>query len=83
MSPASTAAMNSLTNVSQLRNTIRASGSRSSTRWQMAWSRCVLPSPTPPWMNSGLYALPGWSATAELAACASRLQGPVTNWSNA
>ena len=22
--------------------------------WQIAWSRCVFPMPTPPWMNSGL-----------------------------
>src|SRR5690606_25721767 len=33
-------------------------------------------------MNSGLYALAGDSATAMAAACANRLEGPITNVSN-
>ncbi len=33
-------------------------------------------------MNSGLYALAGDSATATLAACANRLDEPMTNVSN-
>src|SRR5207237_3561769 len=34
---------------------------------------------TPPYRNSGLYALPGESATARQAACAKRLALPTTN----
>jgi len=29
-------------------------GFRARIAWQMAWSRCVFPRPTPPWMKSGL-----------------------------
>ena len=47
----------------------------------MAWIRCVLPSPVPPWMNSGLYARPGASTTASAAACAKVFDGPTTKFS--
>jgi len=42
--------------------------------WQTAWpADAIYRAPTPPWTNNGLYALPGCSATATLAACASAL----------
>src|SRR6202051_4549694 len=41
--------------------------------------RWVLPRPTPPYRKSGLYALPGASATARQAAWAKRLELPTTN----
>src|SRR5690242_8807213 len=44
----------------------------------MAWIRCVLPSPTPPYTNSGLYDV-GWSATCNPAARASWFAFPATN----
>ena len=47
----------------------------------MELSRWVLPTPGGPHRNSGLYAWAGISATASAAACARRLQSPMTNWS--
>ena len=47
----------------------------------MAWRRCVLPRPDSPWMTSGLYDLPGASATATAAAWAKRLDDPMTKFS--
>ena len=44
--------------------------------------RCVLPSPTPPYRNNGLYTSPGDSATAREAAWAKLLFPPTTNVSN-
>ena len=41
--------------------------------------KCVFPSPTPPYRNSGLYTSPGDSATATDAACAKLLLLPTTN----
>jgi hypothetical protein len=49
----------------------------------MANSRWVLPRPTPPYTNRGLYALEGGaSATASAAAWANLFDGPGTNVSN-
>src|SRR5712692_11398936 len=48
----------------------------------MACIKCVLPMPTPPYRNSGLYALDGCSATAREAACANSLDLPTTKVSN-
>src|SRR5207248_9865999 len=42
-------------------------------------TRCVFPSPTPPYRKSGLYALPGAFATAVQAATANWFEGPTTN----
>ena len=48
----------------------------------IAYRRCVLPSPTPPYTNSGLYAFEGGaSATAMAAAWANRLDDPRTKFS--
>src|SRR5689334_14887368 len=44
----------------------------------IAWIRCVLPRPTPPYTNSGLYDV-GWSATCRPAARASWFALPATN----
>src|SRR6478672_9975242 len=49
----------------------------------MAWSRWVLPRPESPYTRSGLYALPGASATATAAAWGKRLDEPITNVSKA
>src|SRR5205814_10015849 len=43
------------------------------------WSKCVLPSPQLPWMNSGLYCEPGNSETYTAALKASWLLWPTTN----
>src|SRR6478609_8468926 len=48
----------------------------------MAWIRWVLPRPTPPYRNNGLYEVPGFSATCSAAARASWLALPVTKFSN-
>src|SRR6478609_5921318 len=48
----------------------------------MPCSRWVLPSPESPQTNSGLYATAGASATATAAACANRLDAPMTKVSN-
>src|SRR5438046_7335433 len=50
-----------------------------SATWPIACSRCVLPSPTPPYTTSGLYACAGLLATAWAAACARRLLLPTIN----
>ncbi len=47
-----------------------------------AWIRWVLPRPTPPYRNSGLYEPPGFSATCIAAARASWFALPVTKVSN-
>src|SRR5574342_101350 len=70
--------ISSFVNSSEVRKVILVLGERSFTRLQMAESRCVLPSPTPPYTKSGLYALAGLSATACAAACANWLDGPTT-----
>ncbi len=44
----------------------------------MACIRWVFPSPTPPYIKSGLYDFAGASATASEAACAKRLLFPIT-----
>ena len=51
--------------------------------WHIIWCpiaciKCVLPRPTPPYKNKGLYALAGDSATATHAACANLLLLPIT-----
>jgi hypothetical protein len=43
--------------------------------------RCVLPSPDPLYMKSGLYTAPGASATARAAATARRFAEPTTKLS--
>src|SRR5690606_2521344 len=48
----------------------------------MAWIRWVLPRPTPPYRNNGLYEVPGFSATCKAAARANWLALPVTKLSN-
>src|SRR5215467_7026272 len=48
----------------------------------MACIRCVLPRPTPPYTNRGLYVRAGACATARLAAWAISLFGPTTKDSN-
>src|SRR5690625_2082655 len=48
----------------------------------MSCSRWVLPKPDTPYIWSGLYALPGTSATATAAAWANRLLEPMTKVSN-
>ncbi|KAG1477487.1 hypothetical protein G6F54_014075 [Rhizopus delemar] len=54
--------------------------------WRMALPaaniRWVLPRPTPPYRNSGLYEVPGFSAPCSAAARASWLALPVTKFSN-
>src|ERR1041384_7611828 len=45
----------------------------------MACIRCVLPMPTPPYRNNGIYALVGRSATACDAAFANWFPAPMTN----
>ena len=45
----------------------------------IACIKWVLPKPTPPYKNNGLYDSPGLSATAIAAACAKRLLLPTTN----
>src|SRR5512135_939046 len=71
--------ISSFVNCSEVRNIILVLGERSLTALHIAFKRCVLPRPTPPYTNSGLYALPGFSATASAAACANWLDGPTTN----
>src|SRR5579859_7223616 len=48
----------------------------------MACIKWVLPMPTPPYRNSGLYAFEGCSATAREAACANSFDFPTTKLSN-
>src|SRR5207247_5611257 len=48
----------------------------------MACIKWVLPRPTPPYTNRGLYVRAGACATARLAACAISLFGPTTKDSN-
>ena len=48
----------------------------------IACIKWVLPNPTSPYKNSGLYDVPGASATAKEAACANLLLLPTTNVSN-
>ena len=68
MSPSLSAVTKWFTNVSQDRYEIRVPGLRSSTVWQNACRRWVLPTPTRPWRNSGLYAFPGCSLAPMVAA---------------
>ncbi len=50
------------------------------TSFPIAWARCVLPRPTPPYKTSGLNELaPGFSATVLPARRATRLQSPSIN----
>ena len=44
----------------------------------IACIKWVLPSPTPPYKNKGLYEVAGASATAKAAACAKELLLPTT-----
>ncbi len=60
----------------------RMPGKRFKTALPIACIRCVLPNPTPPKMNSGLYDRPGASATAWHAAAASSLWLPTTQFSS-
>ena len=69
--------MNSLVNFSDVTYTTRLRGNLATTALPMACIRWVLPSPTPPYRNSGLYAWPGRSATDSDAAWASRLADPT------
>ena len=48
----------------------------------IACIKCVLPKPTPPWRNNGLYEVAGASATARAAAWANLLYPPTTKVSN-
>src|SRR5437660_5083728 len=74
--------MRSLVNDSEDRYTTWQFGFCRSAWLPTACTRCVLPSPTPPYRNSGLYALPGAFATAVQAATANWFDGPTTNESN-
>ena len=47
----------------------------------IACNKCVLPSPTPPYINNGLNCLPGFFATASADAVAKRFEEPTTNLS--
>ena len=70
---------------SAVRNITLRSGRRSFTRCVTADRRCVLPSPEPAWMNSGLKltTAPGAaSATRHMAAWASWFEDPMTKVSN-
>ena len=55
-------------NVSEVMKRTLEAGRVAVTKFPMAFIRCVFPSPTPPYRNSGLYASPGCSATARAAA---------------
>src|SRR5438270_9194327 len=79
----SSAWMRSLVNDSEDRYTTWQFGFCRSAWLPTACTRCVLPSPTPPYRNSGLYALPGAFATAVQAATATWFDGPTTTESNA
>ena len=81
MAPVRTWSTKLLMNVSHEMYWIVADGVARRICRQIACSRCVLPSPTFPWMNSGLYDRPGPEATASPAACAIRLLGPTTKCS--
>src|SRR2546428_1035864 len=78
----SSAWMRSLVTGSEDRHTTWQFGFCRSAWLPTACTRCVLPSPTPPYRNSGLYALPGAFAAAVQAATANWFDGPTTNESN-
>src|SRR6476469_1176769 len=70
---------NSLVNSSPVMYAHRLVGWCSMKFLHSPWSRCVLPSPQLPWMNSGLYCTPGNSATYAAALYASWFDAPITN----
>ncbi len=72
------ALMTSFVNVSDVTYMIWRFGFSSSALCPIAWSRCVLPRPTPPCTKNGLYCVPGCSAMFIAAAWARRLELPTT-----
>ena len=64
------ASISSLVNVSLVTYNTFLEGLFSIIKCAIACIRCVLPSPTPPYINRGLYTSPGDSATAKDAAWA-------------
>ena len=75
------ASTTSLVNFSLWENSITRSGWLLRMELAMAVIRWVLPRPAPPYMNRGLYSLPGWSLTASAAAYARRLEAPTMKFS--
>src|SRR3954465_5162631 len=68
--------MNSFVNFSEVAYATRFRGNFAATAFPIACIRCVLPRPTPPYRNSGVYAWPGRAATDSDAPGARRVADP-------